>query len=419
MAVTARSGKRGILLIRYGKEENGSIIKKALVYTREEHGIDPAAVDSEAVFITGRLRANGHESYLVGGSVRDLILGKKPKDFDIVTSATPARIKKLFRNSRIIGRRFRLVHVFFGPRVFEVSTFRSLKDGHSSNTYGTIDEDALRRDFSFNALYYDPGRQTVVDYVGGLADIKKKRLRPLIPPGVIFKDDPVRMIRALKYAAVSDFKVPWLLLRRIKKESPLLAEISPSRLTEEMVKIVNSSAAAVIVESLDNAGIYGYLQKEAAALMKRDPLFRKKYLESLARDCGSDESGRSLSAMVRDYLEITRVWETKPRGPLSKAEETQWAARLVDNFKTAFFEVRRFLLPVNPPKLELEKAVRMIFAEHGLEVRKTRLFDRPRRPKSAEALPAAGPETAVRAVKKRRRRRGRKPGAAAEKRIES
>ncbi|MDR2767491.1 MAG: polynucleotide adenylyltransferase PcnB [Treponema sp.] len=403
------------MLIRYGKEENGKLIKKAIVYTREEHGIDPAAVDSEAVFITGRLRANGHESYLVGGSVRDLILGKKPKDFDIVTSATPARIKKLFRNSRIIGRRFRLVHVFFGPRIFEVSTFRSLKDGHSSNTYGTIDEDALRRDFSFNALYYDPGKQIVVDYVGGLADIKKKLLRPLIPPEVIFKDDPVRMIRALKYAAVSNFKVPWLLLRRIKKESPLLAEISPSRLTEEVVKIINSAGAAVIVESLDNAGIYGYLQKEAAALMKRDPLFRKKYLAGLAQNCGSEESGRSLSALVRDYLEIICVWEVKPPGHLSKADETKWTAQLVENFKAAFFEARRFLLPINPPKLELEKAVRMIFAEHGLEVRKTRLFDRPRRPKSAEANPAAGPESAVHTAKKRRRRRGRKAGAPAEK----
>ena len=146
------------MLIRYGKEQNGRLIKKAAVYTREEHKINFADVDSDAVFITGRLRANGHESYIVGGAVRDLILGKKPKDFDIVTDAIPARIKRIFRNSRIIGKRFRLVHVYFGPKIFEVSTFRSIKDGHTGNTYGAIEEDVLRRDFSCNALFYDPGK---------------------------------------------------------------------------------------------------------------------------------------------------------------------------------------------------------------------------------------------------------------------
>jgi len=196
------------LRFRYGKEENGALIKKAVVYTQNEHHINVANVDKDAIFVVSRLKANGAETYIVGGAVRDLMLGKKPKDFDIVTQATPAKIKRIFRNSRVIGRRFRLVHVFFGPKIFEVSTFRSLKDGHTSNTYGSIEEDVQRRDFSLNALFYDPETQIVVDYVGGMADIRRRKIRPIIPPEVIFKDDPVRMIRAVKYAAATGFHIP-------------------------------------------------------------------------------------------------------------------------------------------------------------------------------------------------------------------
>jgi poly(A) polymerase len=393
------------LRIRYGKEQDGKLIKKAVVYTRDEHRINFADVDGEAVFITGRLRANGFESYIVGGAVRDLILGKKPKDFDIVTNATPAKIKRVFRNSRIIGRRFRLVHVFFGPKIFEVSTFRSLKDGHTSNTYGTIEEDVLRRDFSFNALFYDPGKQVVVDYVNGMGDIRKKQLRPIIPPELIFRDDPVRMIRALKYAAAGGFKIPWLLLRRIKKESPLLGEISASRLTEELSKIIRSPHAAEIAESLEDAGLYTFLQKEASALMKKDPAFRRGYLKSLAAlsapvsglAAGAGE-GRPLAALIRDYLEMKTPWETLKKG--------SW-----EDYRAVFFDARRFVLPMNPPRVELEKAVRLVFADHGIEFKKKPLFDRDyaeRRPKAPVREKGANPpaEKAPRPRRRRRRRGG-------------
>jgi len=358
------------MLIRYGKEQNGKLIKKAVVYTRDEHRINAADVDKDAVFITGRLRANGHQGYIVGGAVRDLILGKKPKDFDIVTNATPAKIKRIFHNSRIIGRRFRLVHVYFGPRIFEVATFRSLKDGHTSNTYGTMEEDVLRRDFSFNALFYDPGKQVVVDYVNGMNDIRKRQLRPIIPPDLIFKDDPVRMIRAIKYAVAGNFSIPWKLKRRIKKEGSLLEGISHSRLTEELSKIIRSSAAARIVESLEEAGLYGFLQKEASALMKSNPTFRAAYLKSLAElsqgDSAVSQDGAALAALIRDYLEIKTRWKD-----LTKAS---W-----EDYRMVFFDARRFILPMNPPRTELEKAVRMIFTEHGIELKKTRLFERERK----------------------------------------
>jgi poly(A) polymerase len=379
------------LLIRYGNIQDGKLIKKAVVYTREEHRINFANVDSDAVFITSRLQANGYESYIVGGAVRDLILGKKPKDFDIASSATPAQIKRIFRNSRSIGRRFRLVHVFFGPKIFEVSTFRSLKDGHTSNTYGTIEEDVLRRDFSFNALFYDPGKQVVVDYVGGMEDIKKKRLRPIIPPELIFKDDPVRMIRALKYAAATGFAVPWLIKRRIKAEAPLLGEISASRLTEELSKIIRSPYAAQIVESLEEAGLYQYLQREASALLKSDPRFCSAYLKSLEKAAGKDGSP---AALIRDYLDLRNSWTALQHG--------SW-----DDYRAVYFDVRRFIAPMNPPRVELDKALRLIFSEHGIELKKKALYERER---SGPRRKTGGTrEDAVPAESKPRRRRRRSP----------
>jgi poly(A) polymerase len=356
------------VLVRYGKEQNGKLIKKAVVYTRDEHKINIADVDRDAVFITGRLRSNGHESYIVGGAVRDLILGKKPKDFDIVTDATPARIKRLFRNSRIIGKRFRLVHVFFGQKILEVSTFRSLKDGHTGNTFGTVEEDVLRRDFSFNALFYDPGKQLVVDYVDGMNDIKKKLLRPIIPPDMIFKDDPVRMIRAVKYAAAGGFTIPWLLKRRIKKEAFLLNPVSASRLTEELSKIIRSPAASEIIENLEEAGLYQFLQKEASALMKKDPAFRGAYLASfadLAKHEHPHDNGQPMAALIRNYLELNTPWQEMKKG--------SW-----EMFKTVFSDVRRFIFPMNPPRVELEKALKLVFSEHGIDLKKIRAHERER-----------------------------------------
>ena len=181
------------MLIRYRRSEDGRPVAKALVYTQAEHRIDKAGIDPDALRIVQRLRENGQEAYIVGGAVRDLLLGRRPKDFDIVTDAQPQRIKRIFRNARIIGRRFRLVHVYAGPKLFEVCTFRSIANGTVGNEYGTMDEDALRRDFTLNALYYDPIDALLIDYVGGFKDIEAKRVKPVIPLATIFKEDPVRM----------------------------------------------------------------------------------------------------------------------------------------------------------------------------------------------------------------------------------
>jgi poly(A) polymerase len=403
------------LRFRYSAETNGRPVKKALVYTRDEHGINFADVDGEAVGIVGRLRAAGYETYIVGGAVRDLILGKKPKDFDIVSEASPARIKKIFRNARIIGRRFRLVHVYFGPKIYEVSTFRSLKDGPTSNTFGAVEEDVLRRDFTLNALLYDPGKQIVVDYVGGMKDIREKRIRPIIPLPAIFTDDPVRMIRAVKYGAAAGFRLPLTLKWRIKKQSPLLASISPSRLTEEIFKIIHSSSAAPVVEALEALGLYEYLQPGASRLMKSRPDFRNRYLRSMGalnRPGFKNLPGEAMAALIQDYLE----------------DSTDWEGGIAENYRNTFAEARAFVLPMNPPRVELDNAVRLVFAGHGVTVKKSRFLERgaggsrnrfeaaeepPPGPRGtvrggAAALPAAG-DPGKRRRRPRRRRNGPGP----------
>jgi poly(A) polymerase len=398
------------LRFRYSAEENGKPKKIAEVYTQDEHGINFSDVDSEAVYITERLRANGFETYIVGGAVRDLILGKKPKDFDIASSASPAKIKRIFRNARIIGHRFRLVHVYTGAKIFEVSTFRSLKDGPTSNTFGTIEEDVLRRDFTLNALFYDPLKQIVVDYVGGMKDMKAKKIKPIIPLAHIFTDDPVRMIRAVKYAASTGFKLPLTLKWKIRKQSSLLEGISASRLTEEIFKILHSSQAASIVASLDTMGLYQYLQPRASELFKTKAGFREQYLRTMSalnQPGFKNLPGEALAGLVRDYLEEDADWDGEEDGQTVKPPS--------ERYKEAFTLARQFVLPMNPPRMELDHGIRLLFAEHGVNIKKSRFTERQGRrgPGNPAKEPTEGdgdnPPVADGQPPKRRRRRKHKP----------
>jgi poly(A) polymerase len=366
---------------RYSTSEDGKPVKKAIIYTRDEHGINFADVDSDAISIIKKLKGAGFDSYIVGGAVRDLILGKKPKDFDIVSAASPTRIKKIFRNSRIIGRRFRLVHVYFGQRIFEVATFRSLKDGHTSNTFGTIDDDVLRRDFTMNALFYYFEQQIVVDYVNGMKDIKNKQVKNIINISDIFTDDPVRMIRAVKYAAAADFSIPLNLKMKISSQSYLLKSISHSRLTEEILKIINSDKASAIVDLLDKMGLYSYLQPQAAELMRKNPNYRKNYLQTMAALKGEEsQRGQALASLFRDYLEST----------------CDWKPGLVENYKEICKTARTFVLPMNPPRFELEYAIKKFLSSKGITIKR--------------ALPKPVTEGEKPAAKRKRRRRKPKTG---------
>lgn len=221
------------------------------IYSAKEHSIRNRQISKNSLAVINKLNSSGFNAYLVGGGVRDLLLGLSPKDFDIVTDAHPSEIRKVFRNSRIIGRRFRLVHVVFGREVIEVATFRSNEVDDSSkhyqtnqegfvtrdNIYGTIDEDAMRRDFTVNALFYDVRNQSIIDYCGGYEDLMSKTLRLIGDPTERFQEDPVRILRAIRFEAKLGFKIDPQLLAPIAEHKMLLANVSPARMYDEVLKL--------------------------------------------------------------------------------------------------------------------------------------------------------------------------------------
>lgn len=349
------------MLIRYTRNAASKKLSKALVYTAAEHSIDPHKVDNEAIRIINSLQSAGYEAYIVGGAVRDLLIGKTPKDFDVTTSAEPSRIRKLFRNSRIIGKRFRLVHVFYGPKIYEVSTFRSLEDGSVGNTFGTIEEDVQRRDFTCNALYYDPLKNIIVDYIGGVEDIRKKRLHPLISLSHIFTEDPVRMIRSVKYAIITHAAMPLLLRYRIHRDAPLIEYVSASRLTEEITKILFSGHASEIFTTLLHYRLFLYLQPSAFSFIEDCPNFFTHYFESMQEldraiaQRKVQRQGQALVYLIRDFLQLVTDWQGEPRTV----------------YKAVYAECRRFVLPMNPQRIELEYAVAYCLKQGGIDMRIT------------------------------------------------
>jgi len=351
------------VLIRYGTDGQGRPVKKAVVYTQTEHLISNKNIDPDALQIINRLRDAGFTAYIVGGAVRDLIVGNKPKDFDIVTDATPSKIKRIFRNSRIIGRRFRLVHVVFGTKIFEVSTFRSNAEGSVGNDFGTIEEDVQRRDFTMNALYYDPIQEQVIDYVGGMRDIKKHILRPVISIDRIFVEDPVRMLRAIKYSATTHAKMPFSLRKKIRNSAGLLSQVSPSRLTEELLKIINNVYAYEIVQEALDTDLFIYLQPSATGLIYESRDYEKNYMESIRKlgELNKVEPdarlGKKLLFMIKDFVGTLTDWQ----------KETADKYSYTELYGKTWAECRNFVLPMNPVRKELEYAVKAALAEYGVK----------------------------------------------------
>ena len=231
----------------------------------DEHPVRRDQVSYGARTVTRRLQDAGFKAFVVGGAVRDLLLGLEPKDFDIATDATPEQVKPLFRRAFIIGRRFRLVHVHVGNEVIEVSTFRAPQkaeestDEHgrllSDNVYGSQAEDAARRDFTINALYFDPATEEVWDYVGGVADVRARRLKLIGPPTTRFREDPVRMLRAVRLATKVGVTIDKRTAAPIPKLAPLMANVPPARLFDEMQKLLLSGHAAETLKSLRAHGL--------------------------------------------------------------------------------------------------------------------------------------------------------------------
>ncbi|MDY7573832.1 polynucleotide adenylyltransferase PcnB [Actimicrobium sp. CCI2.3] len=237
-----------------------------VMLSQKEHGIDPKLVSSNAIRVTQGLQQAGFKAFLVGGAVRDLLLGIKPKDFDIATNATPDQVRKLFRRAFIIGRRFQIVHVMFGQDLLEVTTFRGSsmeaapKDEHGrvlrDNTFGEQHEDAIRRDFTINAMYYDPETQTVLDYHGGMADIRNKTLRIIGVPEERYREDPVRLLRVVRFAARLDFTIDAATAAPIKTMAPLINNVPAARVFDEMLKLLMSGHALACLHQLRKEGLH-------------------------------------------------------------------------------------------------------------------------------------------------------------------
>ncbi|HMH16884.1 MAG TPA: polynucleotide adenylyltransferase PcnB [Burkholderiales bacterium] len=234
------------------------------VVTREQHGIGRDAISQGSRKVCEGLQAQGYTAYVVGGAVRDLLLGSKPKDYDVATDAYPEEVHKIFRRSRMIGRRFKLVHVMFGEETVEVSTFRSRSasetDEHGrvvrDNIYGTREDDAIRRDFTINALYYDPASETILDYHNGLRDLQRKSVRIIGDARARYREDPLRMLRAVRFAAKAGFSIDERTRKPISELAPLLGNVPPSRVYEEMQKLLLSGHAATGLRQLRSEGLH-------------------------------------------------------------------------------------------------------------------------------------------------------------------
>lgn len=269
-----------------GKKSKARQDEQGRIYLRNEHHIQTCDIHKNALKVLERLIDAGYDAYLVGGGVRDLFLGKHPKDFDVSTNALPDEVKKLFRNCRLIGRRFRLAHIYFRGSTIEVSTFRAPPDEHAEsgmitrdNVFGSIHDDAFRRDLTVNALYYDIKNESIIDFTGGVEDLKKKTARMIGNPDKRYREDPVRMLRAVRFAAKLEFQIEPETEAPLYKLGTLLEPISASRLFDETLKLFHGGAAEETFEQLCRYN----LLKEILPLTNQSLITDEAHLMSLVR----------------------------------------------------------------------------------------------------------------------------------------
>jgi poly(A) polymerase len=333
---------------------------------RDQHPISRKDISANALRVLYRLREGGHEGYLVGGAVRDLLVGGHPKDFDIATSATPDEVRALFRNCRLIGRRFRLAHVVFGREIIEVATFRANVDDGSGdretheggrllrdNVYGTVEDDAVRRDFTANALYYTIDDFSVRDYVGGFEDVQNRVLKLIGDPETRYREDPVRMLRAVRLAAKLDFSIDPATAAPLRTLAPLLSDAAPARLFEECLKMFLSGHGVASFEGLERHGLLRVLLPEAAAAMKanRSGALRAVVVEGLR---GTDARVARDEPVSPAFLFALLLWPAYCRTLMAlqaqdmpPAEAQRRAADRVTVHELATIAVpRRFSLPM-------------------------------------------------------------------------
>ena len=291
--------------------------KKAVILSRGEHGISRDNIDKHALKVLYRLHKSGYQACLVGGAVRDLLLGITPKDFDVATDATPDEVNQLFRNCRLIGRRFRLAHVHFGRQIIEVATYRANHDLSQSgiqdesgrivrdNVFGELSDDVWRRDFTANALYYDISNFSVIDYVGGFEDIQKQRLHMIGDAETRYREDPVRMLRALRFSAKLDFEIDEASKSPIHELGYLLEDIPAARLYEEVLKLFHSGHAVRSFELLLEFNVLQYLFPEAAKSIAHDDNVKAMLLIAMQ---STDDRIRNDMRVTPAFLLAALLW---------------------------------------------------------------------------------------------------------------
>ncbi len=295
---------------------------KLRIIPRDQHPVSRKLISPNALKVLYRLNKAGYEAYIVGGGVRDILLGQPPKDFDVATSATPEQVKALFSNCRLIGRRFRLAHVHFGREIIEVATFRALladpgntkgdaavsDDGQITrdNVWGTKEEDALRRDFTINALYYSVEDFSIHDHAGGMEDIQARRLRLIGDPETRYREDPVRMLRAIRFAAKLDFEIEPRTAKPIPEMAPLLANIPPARLFEEVLKLFLSGHGVRSFELLREYGLFAPLFPQTDALLQQGDEYAAKLIRIALSN--TDERIRQDKPVTPAFLYAALLW---------------------------------------------------------------------------------------------------------------
>lgn len=335
---------------------------KSTVYKNSDHNLSSEKVSQAALKVIQRLADSNHQAYLVGGGVRDVLLDGDPKDFDVATDATPEQVRRLFRNSRIVGRRFRIVHVRFGREIIEVTTFRSDHTGEEDqklssrsedgmllrdNVFGDIESDARRRDFTVNALYFSPITNEIFDFTGGVNDINDKTLRIIGDPQTRFKEDPVRMLRAVRFSAKLGFTIESKTAAPIKSLAPAITQVSSARLWDESLKLFMSGYSLPIFHKLEEFGLFAQLFPGSAEQVQARASFRVFFENAMANTDTRIRSGKRVTpAFIYAVLlwpEIEARIETLKAEKLTPAEATHQAYQQVLSRQCQFISIpKRF-----------------------------------------------------------------------------
>ncbi len=320
------------------------------IYPVDEHKIAPDKVDTHAFYVIQKLRAAGHTAYLVGGGVRDLLLGQRPKDFDVSTSARPEEIKALFRNAILIGRRFRLAHIRFGKKVIEVSTFRagSIEEAGlivRDNEWGSEEQDVLRRDFTINGLFYDPETQKVIDYVDGYLDLEKKTLRTIGKPDVRFIQDPVRMIRLIKFCARFNFEIHHPTFEALLNCKGEILKSSSARIFEELLRMLESGSSKSFFHLLNEYGLLKPLSLPLAQYLEKPNNLTLQLLERIDNEVKKEQIfDRSLLLSILIFPlfhERVLAQSKKEERSLHLGQISEMAQQAIDHVFHPFFNIPR------------------------------------------------------------------------------